>query len=83
MIADAVHGPQTMEALLARPANKLLPSLGLLLVAGGLLLLGWIAYSSWNPGPAPYRYQLVEEGGTEKFPKLGLESWSDLKKSKY
>jgi hydroxylamine oxidation protein HaoB len=72
-----------MEAVLARPASKLLPSLGLLLVAGGLLLLGWIAYSAWNPGPAPYRYQLVEEGGTGKFPKLGLESWSDLKISKY
>lgn len=72
-----------MEAVLARPASKLLPSLGLLLVAGGLLLLGWIAYSAWNPGPAPYRYQLVEEGGADKFPKLGLESWSDLRIGKY
>jgi hydroxylamine oxidation protein HaoB len=76
-------GPETMEAVLARPGNRLLPSLGLLLVTGGLLLLGWIAYSAWNPGPAPYRYQLVEEGGADKFAKLGLESWTDLNIGKY
>ena len=70
-----------MEAVLARPGNRLLPLLGIILVAGGVLLLGWIAYSALNPGPAPYRYQLVEEGGTDKFAKLGLESWPDLKLS--
>ncbi|MBI4988754.1 MAG: hydroxylamine oxidation protein HaoB [Rhodocyclales bacterium] len=72
-----------MEAVLERPGNRLLPSLGLLLVAGGLLLLGWIAYAAWKPGPAPYRYQLVEEGGSDKFAKLRLESWTDLKIGKY
>ncbi len=72
-----------MEAVLARPGNRLLPLLGIILVAGGVLLLGWIAYSALNPGPAPYRYQLVEEGGTDKFAKLGLESWPDLKVGRY
>jgi hydroxylamine oxidation protein HaoB len=72
-----------MEAVLARPGNRLLPSLGLLLVAGGLLLLGWIAYSALHPGPAPYRYQLVEEGGADKFAKLGNGAWPDLKIGKY
>jgi hydroxylamine oxidation protein HaoB len=72
-----------MEAVLARPGNRLLPFLGSLLVAGGLLLLGWIAYSALNPGPAPYRYQLVEEGGADKFAKLGLESRTDLDIRKY
>ena len=38
---------------------------------------------SLTPGPAPYNYKLVEEGGVDKFNKLGLESWPDLAVSKY
>lgn len=52
-------------------------------MAGGLLLLGWIFYLALNPGPAPYRYQLVEEGGVDKFGKLGLDAWPDLAISKH
>lgn len=70
-------------ALAASPTRKILPSLGLFLVAGGLLLLGWVAYSFLKPGPAPYRYQLVEEGGADRFAPLGLEAWPDLKIGKY
>lgn len=71
--------------MLARPGSRRLrlPSLGLLLVAGGLLLLGWISYLTLNPGPAPYRYQLVDEGGVDKFGKLGLDAWPDLSISKH
>lgn len=73
-----------MQAVLSTgSARRLLPSLGLALVAGGLLLLGWVAYSFLQPGPAPYRYQLVEEGGVERFAALGLEAWPDLKIGKY
>jgi len=55
-----------------RPSGtaKFLPSLGLGLVAGGLLLLGWFAYLWFKPAPVPYTYQLVAEGGTSKFEKL-------------
>jgi len=67
----------------ARPGAKLLPLLGIFLVAGGFLLLGWLAYVLLNPGPAPYHYKLVEEGGIDKFDKLGLAAWPDLAISKY
>ena len=63
--------------------TKLLPSLGILLVTGGLLLLGWFAYLWFNPAPAPYRYTLVEEGGPAKFESLGLQAWPDLGIAKY
>ncbi|MCC7325383.1 MAG: hydroxylamine oxidation protein HaoB [Burkholderiales bacterium] len=72
-----------MEAVLTRPANKLLPPLGFLLAAGGLLLLGWVAYSALNPEPAPYHYQLVEENRADWFGKLGIEAWPNLKIEKY
>jgi len=67
----------------AQSRSKFLPLLGTLLVTGGFLLLGWLAYVSLSPGPAPYSYKLVEEGGVDKFNKLGLESWPDLAVSKY
>ena len=63
--------------------TKLLPSLGILLVTGGLLLLGWFAYLWFNPAPAPYRYALVEEGDSAKFESLGLQAWPDLGIAKY
>jgi hydroxylamine oxidation protein HaoB len=68
---------------MARPQSKLLPSLGILLVTGGVLLLLWFAWLWFNPGPAPYRYQLVEEGSPDKFPKLGLDAWPDLTIAQY
>jgi len=71
-----------MEATLTRPSNKILPSLGIILVAGGFLLLGWFAFLWFDPGPSPYEYRSVEEGGVEKFPKLELAKWPDLKISK-
>jgi hydroxylamine oxidation protein HaoB len=70
----------------ARPGSigtKLLPSLGILLVAGGVLLLAWFAWLWFNPPPAPYRYQLVQEGNAEAFSQLGLEAWPDLAIAQY
>ena len=64
-------------------AQKILPSLGFLLVTGGLVLLGWFSYLWFKPAPVPYSYQLVDEGGVSKFPNLPLEAWPDLKISKY
>ncbi len=71
-----------MESALTRPSSKILPSLGIILVAGGFLLLGWFAFLWFAPGAAPYQYQVVEEGGVEKFPKLEFGAWPDLKISK-
>ena len=73
---------QTMEEALTRPSNRILPSLGIILVAGGFLVLGWLGYLWLSPGQAPYHYHLVEEGGVDKFSKLGLEAWPDLSISK-
>ena len=67
----------------ARSGNKLLPLLGILLVTGGFLLLGWFAYLWFNPKPAPYQYQLVAEGGVDKFAELRLQDWPDLNLRKY
>ncbi len=68
---------------MARPGVKFLPLLGIFLVTGGFLLLGWLAYVSFSPGSAPYHYKLVEEGGVGKFDKLGLRAWPDLAISRY
>jgi len=46
-------------------------------------LLGWFFWLWFNPGPAPYRYQLAEEGPVSKFPRLGLEAWPDLTIARY
>jgi len=62
---------------------KILPSLGILLVTGGLFLIGWFLYLWFKPLPPPYNYQLVEEGGVAKFSNLQLEAWPDLKIGKY
>lgn len=72
-----------MEATLARPAKKFLPSLGLALAAGGLVLLGWVAYAALKPEPAPYHYQLVKEDSADGLDKLDTKAWPDLKIKKY
>jgi hydroxylamine oxidation protein HaoB len=73
------------RAPVARRNTKLLPSLGILLVAGGILLLLWFGWLWFNPGPAPYRYQLVTEGGIDQFTQLGLPAGidPDLKLAQY
>ena len=75
----------SLSETVSRPsgAAKFLPSLGLGLVAGGLLLVGWFTYLWFKPAPVPYSYQLVDEGGISKFEKLPLQAWPDLKVSKY
>lgn len=50
---------------------------GLLLVAGGAVL-GWAAWAALRPLPAPYSYDLVEQGPARDFPDLGLADWSEL-----
>jgi len=45
-------------------------------------MLGWLAFMWLSPGPAPYHYRLVEEGGSDKFSKFGLDAWPDLGISK-
>lgn len=65
------------------PGNKLLPLLGILLVAGGLFFLGWSAYLWLKPTPAPYQYQLIKEGDHNQFSKMKLEDWPELKLSQY
>lgn len=72
-----------MEGALTQSSNRILPSLGIALVAGGFLVFGWFAYLWLKPEPAPYRYQLVDEGGVGKFVNLGLGAWPDLKIGKY
>lgn len=69
---------------MSRPARlKILPSLGVLLVTGGLVFIGWFAYLWFKPAPVPYTYQLVDEGSINKFDTLGLQAWPDLTISKY
>jgi hydroxylamine oxidation protein HaoB len=53
------------------------------LVAGGLVLIGWSGWSLLQPDAAPYGYQLVAEGGVERFPELGLERREDLTVRKF
>ena len=43
MIAGAA---QTMQGALTQPSNKILPSLGIILVAGGFIVLGWTIVKS-------------------------------------
>jgi len=70
--------PTLSEPVKARSASKFLPSLGILLVAGGLFLVGWVVYLWFQPEPPPYHYRVVEEGGPDRFPNLGLESYPYL-----
>ena len=75
--------PTRRDAPASRQGNKLLPLLGISLVAGGLVLLGWFAMLWFTPEPAPYHYELISEGKTEQFPELELGAWPDLNISKY
>jgi hydroxylamine oxidation protein HaoB len=50
---------------------------------GGLLLLGWVGWSALAPGPPPYRYELMAEGGIERFPELDLPASPGISISKY
>ncbi len=74
----------SLNAPVSNPSgSKFLPSLGILLVTGGLFLTGWCVYLWLKPLPAPYSYQLVDEGSVAKFDKLPLQSWPDLTIRKY
>lgn len=67
-----------------RSGDKLLPSLGILLVAGGLVLLGWVAYTTWlKPIDVPYHYQQISTGNPQNYPELELGDWPDLTISRY
>lgn len=67
-----------------RSGDKLLPSLGLLLVTGGLILLGWVAYTAWlKPVDVPYHYQQISTGTPQHYPELELGDWPDLSISRY
>ena len=52
-------------------------------MTGGLFFVGWFTYLWFKPAPAPYSYQLVDEGGVTKFEKLALQAWPDLTIKKY
>lgn len=43
------------------------------MVAGGVLILGWLAWAALNPAPAPYSYALVAQGKPDEFPELKLD----------
>ncbi|WP_227869213.1 hydroxylamine oxidation protein HaoB [Nitrosospira lacus] len=85
MTASSASTPSPSRAQPARGGlgTKLLPSLGILLVTGGLLLLAWFAWLWFNPAPAPYRYTQVKEGGIAQFSQLGLDPWPDLTVAQY
>lgn len=70
-------------AKVARSGDKLLPSLGIFLVTGGLLLLGWFAYLWFKLPPAPYQYQLIAEGDSKRFSEMDLDGWPELKLGQY
>jgi hydroxylamine oxidation protein HaoB len=63
--------------------RRALPVVGASLVAGGVLLLAWLAWLALNPTPPPYAYRLVAEGGIERFPELGLKDGRGLSLFKY
>ena len=78
-----ISAPSLSPSVSRQSGARILPSLGLLLVAGGFFLVGWFAYLWFKPAPAPYSYQLVDEGGVTKFGHLALQAWPDLRISKY
>lgn len=66
-----------------RLADKLLPSLGILLVTGGLILLGWFTYLWFTPAEAPYQYRHLSTGSVDQYPELDLDAWPELTISRY
>lgn len=63
--------------------KRALPLLGVILMAGGLFVLGALAWSYWTPSPPPYTYKLVAAGKAKTFPELGLKERVDLAIKKY
>ena len=53
------------------------------LAATGIALLIWAGWQWFLPGPAPYSYALVDEGGLADFPDLGLDGPEDLAVRRY
>jgi len=67
-----------------RSGSTLLPSLGLLLVTGGLVLLSWVSYETWlKPKDVPYQYQKQSSGNPQQYPELELNDWPELTISRY
>ncbi|SEN74674.1 hydroxylamine oxidation protein HaoB [Nitrosomonas marina] len=66
-----------------RPGSKILPSLGILLVTGGLIFLGWFAYLWFEPAESPYQYQQISTGNPQDYPELALDAWPELTVSHY
>lgn len=58
--------------------QRALLAIGIVLTAAALVFLAWFAWLMGNPGPPPYRYELVAEGGADRFPDLGLEDQDRL-----
>jgi hydroxylamine oxidation protein HaoB len=78
-----ISAPSLNAPVSNQSGAKIIPSLGVILVTGGLFLIGWFLYLWFKPLPPPYTYQLVEEGVAAKFSNLQLEAWPDLTISKY
>jgi hydroxylamine oxidation protein HaoB len=78
-----ISAPSLSATVSSPSGSKFLPSLGIVLVAGGLFLSGWFVYLWLKPLPAPYTYQLVDEGVATKFNNLPLQAWPDLNITKY
>ena len=54
--------------------HRLFTLIGTALIAGGVFILGWVAYDILRPKTLPYERVLVDEGKPAKFPKLGLKN---------
>lgn len=53
------------------------------LVMGGAFLLAWFGWVKLKPVSPIYQYRLLEEGGVDAFPDLGLKAQTDLSIRKY